>query len=183
MQHSFITNNEAETLALGKCLAKNVRGGDVLLLEGDLGAGKTHFSKGVAQGLGVLPELTSPTFNLVLEYELSHKEAAEHAARILRHFDLFRLENAEQLYDLDYFALIEDDEAVSLVEWGSKFSRALPVDYLLVHLKTEGMPCNQRKFEVSAHGPRSEKILKRHASYKDSALRRSANPSQASLDL
>ena len=158
------THSEDETTALGSRLGAVLHGGAVILLDGDLGAGKTRFAKGVARALGVSGTLTSPTFNLVLEYPLANDDTTrlEHP-RYLRHFDLYRLEQAEQLDDLDYFGLIEEQDAVSLVEWGSKFASHLPLDYVLVNiLMVDGAP-EQRTLELSAEGARSEEMLERFA--------------------
>jgi len=127
-------------------------------MSGDLGAGKTRFTQGVARGLSVAVNVTSPTFNLVLEYPLSSGHLS-----LLRHFDLYRLDQAGQLDDLDYFGLIEEPDAVSLVEWGNKFASHLPLDYVLVHLAVSETDPNKRLIELSAKGPRSEELLERFA--------------------
>ena len=88
----------------------------MVVLSGDLGAGKTQLTKGLAAGLGVVEPVTSPTFNILLVHE----------GRIpLYHFDLYRLEFAEQLDDLDYWGTLEAD-GVSVVEWGDRFAEAIP---------------------------------------------------------
>ncbi|MDR1713359.1 MAG: tRNA (adenosine(37)-N6)-threonylcarbamoyltransferase complex ATPase subunit type 1 TsaE [Coriobacteriales bacterium] len=122
---TYITESAKETQALGRRLATELRPGDVLLLTGDLGAGKTQLVKGIASVLGITEAITSPTFNLMLEYRGGDGE-------LLRHFDLYRLESPEQLEDIDYFGLLEAGDAVSVVEWGDKFPEALPVCYRLV---------------------------------------------------
>ena len=103
-----------------------VQPGDVILLVGDLGAGKTHVTQGFAAGLGIAEVPTSPTFNLVCEY---------HDGRLpLYHFDLYRLEEPEELEDIDYYGITEGD-GVSLVEWGDKFEEAAPDDRLVLDFK------------------------------------------------
>jgi tRNA threonylcarbamoyladenosine biosynthesis protein TsaE len=139
-----------ETEALGATLASHLHSGSIVLLAGDLGAGKTQFVKGLARALGVAEHITSPTFNLMVEHATP--------TGTLRHFDLYRLERAADLDDIDYFGLLEDD-AVSVVEWGDKFACALPRDYLLVDCAlVPGLP-DERLIELSAHGPKSEKLL------------------------
>jgi tRNA threonylcarbamoyladenosine biosynthesis protein TsaE len=172
---SFTTANEDETRALGQRLGALLRGGCVVLLDGDLGAGKTRFSQGVAQALGAHDALTSPTFNLVLEYPLEQMKAQAPSPcftassllfpdpRLLRHFDLYRLEQPEQLDDLDYFALIEEPDAVSLVEWGSKFKDYLPLDYILARITVGEDAPEQRILELSAVGICSLEVLARFA--------------------
>ena len=111
------SNSEAETRALASRLAADLQPGDVLLLSGDLGAGKTAFVRGLADGLGIDPgEVTSPTFTLVHEYR---------GGRLpLIHVDLYRLDRA----DLDEIGLDQDLAAggVTAVEWAERLSRPLP---------------------------------------------------------
>lgn len=124
----LVSASAEATERLGESLAPLLDAGDVLLLTGDLGAGKTQLAKGVARGLGVAEPVTSPTFNLLLVHE----------GRLpLFHFDLYRLDVAEQLEDIDYWGTIED-EGVSLVEWGDRFVEAMPADGVLVRLTITG---------------------------------------------
>lgn len=111
----FESHGVEETQELARRMAQAAEPGDVILLVGDLGAGKTHFTQGFAAGLGIADVPTSPTFNLVCEYR---------GGRLpLYHFDLYRLEDADQLDDIDYWGITEGD-GVSLVEWGDKFPEA-----------------------------------------------------------
>ncbi len=112
-----------DTMEIGRRLGRLAQAGDVVVLTGDLGAGKTQFSKGFAAGLGVDDEVTSPTFTIMVEYVGDELP--------LLHFDLYRLESVEALEDIDYFGMLESG-AVCLVEWGDKFPEALPEDYLEV---------------------------------------------------
>ena len=140
------TASEAATQACGARLAEFVSAGDVVLLSGDLGAGKTQLTKGLAEGLGVSEPVTSPTFNILLV----------HQGRIpLYHFDLYRLDMAEQLEDLDYFAVLEAD-GVAVVEWGDRFEESFPPDGLLVVLHIEGD--TDRAVAVRPLGPRGEHL-------------------------
>lgn len=101
-----------QTVDFGRRLGLALAAGDVVLLTGDLGAGKTQFSRGVGLGLGIDEPITSPTFNIVVVHESGRLP--------LYHFDLYRLESPQQLDDIDYWAMTEGDGA-SLVEWGDKF--------------------------------------------------------------
>jgi len=123
------TISAEETQSMGETLGALLLPGDVLLLTGDLGAGKTQFAKGIAIALGVKKQITSPTFNLIFEYP-----AGEGGPVVLRHFDLYRLDSEEELEDIDYFGLLED-KVVSVVEWGDKFPEALPLEYLLIEFE------------------------------------------------
>ncbi|HJF65950.1 MAG TPA: tRNA (adenosine(37)-N6)-threonylcarbamoyltransferase complex ATPase subunit type 1 TsaE [Slackia equolifaciens] len=111
----FVSHSVEDTQELARRMAQAAQPGDVILLVGDLGAGKTHFAQGFASGLHTPDVPTSPTFNLVCEYQ---------GGRLpLYHFDLYRLEDASQLDDIDYWGITEGD-GVSLVEWGDKFPEA-----------------------------------------------------------
>lgn len=127
MKWSIKTFSAEQTIESGRALAGLLEPSDVLLLSGDLGAGKTQLTKGIAQGIGVAEPVTSPTFNILLVHE----------GRIpLYHFDLYRLDRAEQLEDLDYFATLEGD-GVSVVEWGDRFPDAAPLDGIAAELLIE----------------------------------------------
>jgi tRNA threonylcarbamoyladenosine biosynthesis protein TsaE len=103
---------EAETRALGERLGARLRGGEVILLCGDLGAGKTQFAKGVARALGVETEIVSPTFTI----------AARYAARLpLVHYDLYRIGGAGELREIGFLEP-DDPNEVALVEWGDRIA-------------------------------------------------------------
>jgi tRNA threonylcarbamoyladenosine biosynthesis protein TsaE len=118
------THDARETLALGERLGTLLRAGDVVVLEGELGTGKTVLAKGIAAALGVTEPVVSPTFTVVREYA---------AAIPLVHVDVYRLDHLQELHDLGFDDLV-GDEAVTVVEWGDRVSAALPGDRLRVHL-------------------------------------------------
>jgi tRNA threonylcarbamoyladenosine biosynthesis protein TsaE len=113
---SIISHSPEETSSIGRQLAAQLRPGDVLALAGDLGAGKTQFVKGLAVGLEVEGEVTSPTFTLI----------HEHQGRLpLFHIDLYRLESEEEVLGIgidDYLA----GEGVTVIEWADKFEALMP---------------------------------------------------------
>ena len=146
--YTLTTASVDETLEAGESLAAFLQAGDVVVLTGDLGAGKTHLTKGIARGLGVLDDVTSPTFNLLLVYEGE--------ALPLYHFDLYRLDEAEELVDIDYAATLEGD-GVCVVEWGDKFPEAMPVDYLSCDLSLGEQGTRDIRFQ--AYGSRSQELL------------------------
>ena len=166
--YSVLTYRPEETIAFGAALACVLQPGDIIVLTGDLGAGKTQFAKGIAQGLGIVETVTSPTFNIMLVYEGSNGQR-------LNHLDLYRLDAPAQLDDIDYFGCLESD-AVSVVEWGDKFADALPLGYLEVSLELvlpeagRGAPeagCgghpemsdDARVIRAVAHGARAARML------------------------
>jgi tRNA threonylcarbamoyladenosine biosynthesis protein TsaE len=104
-------------IAAGCSFAARLRAGDVVALDGDLGAGKTHFCKGLVAGLGSNEEVTSPTFALVQEYQ--------GGAWPVFHFDWYRLEDAAELQGIGWDDYL-DEEGVILVEWSEKFPAMLP---------------------------------------------------------
>lgn len=132
-----VTRSVEETRALGEQLGRDVLvPGDVVVLSGELGAGKTALAQGVGRGLGVDGPVVSPTFTLVREYEGRHP---------LCHVDLYRLEWVQELHELG----IEEhlDDSVTLIEWGEMAASALPSDRLEVRL-TPGVGPDERIIEL-----------------------------------
>lgn len=119
MSRTVRTASAEETRRLAAELAKGLSDGDVILLSGDLGAGKTQFAQGIAEGLGVTEAVTSPTFNIMFEYA---------SGRIpLYHFDLYRLDDAQQLEDIDFYELVDESTpGIALVEWADLFPEEMP---------------------------------------------------------
>lgn len=121
---TLTTKSADDTRALAGQLALAVRGGDVILLAGDLGAGKTTFAQGFGAGLGVDESITSPTFALVREYQGRLR---------LLHADMYRLDHLQEVIDLGLHELV-DESAVALVEWGDVAAPVLPARHLLVRI-------------------------------------------------
>lgn len=134
-------------MELGKELASLMQADDCVVLNGDLGAGKTQFAKGFADGLGIDDDVTSPTFNILFEYVGDELP--------LLHFDLYRLDDDEELEGIDFFGLLESG-AVSLVEWGDKFPTAMPDDRLDVRIAV--VDESQREVSIEGVGPHGEKL-------------------------
>ena len=110
----FDAQNLVQVINLGKALGQHVQPGTVIVLSGDLGAGKTQLAAAVAVGLGIDKPITSPTFAILKNYT---------SGRIpLNHMDLYRLETPDQLDDLDFWDLCQKDEpSATLIEWGEMF--------------------------------------------------------------
>ena len=124
-----------ETLEIAREFGATLRPGDVVSLVGELGAGKTHFAKGVARGLGIEEYVTSPTFNILRLYDGHYvDESGESHPLQLAHWDLYRLELEEQLEDVDFFGILESGCA-SLIEWADKFPGILPEDTTVVTIE------------------------------------------------
>ena len=109
----FVSSSTAETIALGEKCGELLAAGDVLVLTGDLGAGKTQFTKGIARGMGIAADVTSPTFTIEMVYE--------GGAMPLYHFDLYRLNDSSQLDDIGLFDAMESD-GPTVIEWGEQFA-------------------------------------------------------------
>lgn len=123
------TGAPEETRALGRQLALSLLPGDVLLLWGDLGAGKSEFTRGIAEGLGVTNTVTSPSFTILNVYD---------EGRIpLYHFDWYRLNGADELYEMGMDEYLGGD-GVAVVEWPSQCPEAIPETHLAVHLTPVG---------------------------------------------
>lgn len=121
----FISKTEAETEAAGEYLAERLKSGDVVALRGDLGAGKTVFTRGLAQGLDIDARVTSPTYTVVNEYE---------GRTALFHFDMYRLSGPDELYDIGWDDYLKRP-GVCVVEWSERAEGALPDGLITVTIK------------------------------------------------
>ena len=123
---TVLTHSPAETEQAGEALANALTAGTVLALQGDLGAGKTAFTRGLARGLGYPGAVTSPTFTIVNEYE---------GGRLpLFHFDLYRLGSADELWDIGWEDYL-DRGGVCAVEWSERAEAALPRETVWVSIR------------------------------------------------
>ena len=122
---TFTTYSEAETMNLGKRLAECLHEGDILLLTGELGAGKSVLARGVARGLGITGPVSSPTFTLLNCYE---------GRLVLHHFDLYRLEDADEFYAAGLEEAL-DFPSVSLIEWPQRCPEAMPSCHLSIDIR------------------------------------------------
>jgi tRNA threonylcarbamoyladenosine biosynthesis protein TsaE len=135
---AYRTRSEAETIELGRRLARQLPPRGVVLLIGDLGAGKTMLAKGIASGLGAAApdDVTSPTFTLIHEYG---------GGRVY-HVDLYRLEEEREVATLGLEELFERD-AVVLIEWGERFPRLMPPARAEIRIRADGAG-EEREFQV-----------------------------------
>ncbi|USS86939.1 tRNA (adenosine(37)-N6)-threonylcarbamoyltransferase complex ATPase subunit type 1 TsaE [Fructilactobacillus cliffordii] len=150
MEKQVVVTKPAETEALGEQLAQQLQPGDVILLDGDLGAGKTTFTKGIARGLGIRQTVKSPSFPIIREYQSGRLP--------LYHMDVYRLETggAADLGLDEYFA----GDGVSVVEWSQFAETELPEHYLQVAIeRQDDVDADQRRLTLRAHGDRFETLL------------------------
>ena len=150
----FFSTSAEETIGLGEALGRVLGPTDVLVLTGDLGAGKTQLTKGVARGMGVTDDVTSPTFTIQMVYPGTELD--------LNHFDLYRLERADQLEDTGLFDVL-GAEGVCVIEWGEQFADEIGderLDVFLTRPDDEAEPGEEppRAIELVAHGSRAEQI-------------------------
>jgi tRNA threonylcarbamoyladenosine biosynthesis protein TsaE len=116
------TSTEQETIKFGIDFAKKLQGGDVILLQGDLGAGKTTLVKGMAQGLEIDNEITSPTFTLMNIYEIGSKKLKN---KKLVHIDTYRLEDENDLIQIGVQDYLGDNDTICVIEWPEKIKDLL----------------------------------------------------------
>ena len=139
--------SEAEMLQLGESLGRQVPNGVFIFLSGDLGAGKTTLTKGIARGLGINETITSPTFQLKKSYQ---------GRLALNHLDLYRLTGRSDLAVLEPETLAE--QGVTVVEWGQLLQAELNPDYLEIEIEYTAEP-GQRLVSLQAHGPEAQCLL------------------------
>ena len=126
MTYTFLTRSPAETIALGRCIGERLRGGDCLAYVGGLGAGKTTMTRGIAVGMGLEDDVTSPTFALVNEYR--------GRGLSLCHFDMYRITSSADLETTGFYDYMDEDTVLA-VEWSENISGELPPDTVFVHIE------------------------------------------------
>lgn len=146
---TYLSHSPSETLKIAKHIASNLQKGHVIILTGELGAGKTKFTEGVLSYYGLENEISSPTFTIVNEY---HKKDVS-----LFHFDVYRLEDSEEFLAIggeEYF-----EKGICFLEWGETILDVLPSTYLQIHFEKD--PCNEtiRILNFHAIGKQYETLL------------------------
>ncbi len=145
---TFTSKSVDQTHAVGACLGKELISGDIICLQGDLGAGKTTFVQGLAQGWGALDPVSSPTFILVNTYHRADQN-------ILFHLDTYRLESIPEAEELDLDAMMM--EGTLLIEWPERLGALIPAERLWIqftHLNQE-----ERQLSFNANGERYQQLL------------------------
>ncbi|MBI4090536.1 MAG: tRNA (adenosine(37)-N6)-threonylcarbamoyltransferase complex ATPase subunit type 1 TsaE [Candidatus Komeilibacteria bacterium] len=131
MTRAYTTTSPAETEELARKLASDLRAGTVIALEGELGAGKTVFVKGIAKALGITTVVQSPTFVLMKVYEVQH-----HAVRRLVHVDCYRLDGSSDLRAVGLEEYLHDSTSVVVIEWADKVPELVPHDATRVRIRS-----------------------------------------------
>ena len=153
----LITHSVDETRQFGARLGELLTSGTLIALSGDLGAGKTTLTQGIARGLGVDARVTSPTFTLVNEYETGNSQR-------LIHMDSYRLGDSQAVAvsEAETFGIedvLDDEDAVIVIEWAERLASVLPADYLKIFLAHDSTDVDARRIQIEATGPRSRAIL------------------------
>lgn len=144
----IISHNLEDTNKIGKIIGENINKGTIICLDGDLGAGKTTLTQSIAKGLNIDDYITSPTFNIIKEYE----------GRLnLYHMDVYRIEDISEMYDLGYEEFFYS-EGVCVIEWSHKIKEILPNERIDIHI-LKGKADNDRIFKIRGSGKDFEEIL------------------------
>ena len=151
MNYTFYSNSEKDTLNFGKKLASYLKPKDIIILTGELGAGKTKFTEGFLSYFGLENEISSPTFTIVNEY---CKDDIN-----IYHFDVYRLEDSSEFYEIggeEYF-----EKGICLIEWGELIKDTLPKDYLEITFSKniENRNENSRILTLTSHSSKFDKLI------------------------
>jgi len=146
------SHSAEQTQRLGVRLGELLRAGDLICLEGGLGAGKTCLAQGIGRGCGVMESLISPTFTLIHEYKQPRNGS------VLYHVDLYRISGAQEAEELGLGDYLDDRSAIMVIEWPEQATELLPEEKLWVSIRLiEG---NKRILLFSAHGARYAALLR-----------------------
>ena len=150
MRYKFITKSEKETKSFAKKLASKLKQGDIIILTGELGSGKTKFTEGILSYFNLENEISSPTFTIVNEYNASPCP--------IFHFDVYRLE------DTDEFLAIGGDEyfekGISIIEWGEIIKDILPKEYIKISFEKDNKNENIRILNIEIYGNKFDNYFK-----------------------
>ena len=149
-QFKFISHSEKETIDFAKKLATNLKIGDIVVLNGDLGSGKTKFTEGILSFYGLENEISSPTFTIVNEYKKDDLS--------IFHFDVYRLEDVDEFYEIggdEYF-----DKGICVIEWGKFISDALPSNYIEIDFEKDNENINNRILTIKTYGNQYDSYFK-----------------------
>lgn len=141
----LLVKNVDETISIGKQLGLRASQGDIICINGELGTGKTHLTKGIAEGLGINEYITSPTFTIVNEYEGRFK---------LYHFDVYRVNDPDEIAAIGFDEYIFGD-GISVIEWSTFIEELIPFEHLSINIyNVPDMDNNTRKISIHYNGER-----------------------------
>ena len=148
--YKFISHSEDETKQFAYKLASRLNIGDIILLVGDLGAGKTKFTEGLLSFWFLQDEISSPTFTIVNEYNTQNIN--------IYHFDVYRLSDVDEFFaigGLEYF-----ENGISIIEWGDIIEDIIPKDFIKITILKDENNLNLRTFDISPNSTRLENVIK-----------------------
>jgi len=140
----LVTFNENDTIELGEKIAKLLKPGDIIALEGELGTGKTVFVKGVARGLQIPEHVTSPTFNIVHSYEGN--------GMTLHHFDVYRVNDEEELFEIGFEEYLYKGD-ISIIEWADLIKNMMPENTIWIKIERTDKNPDQRIITIRGLEP------------------------------
>lgn len=141
--YTFLSNNELETKKFAKILASNLIKGDIIILSGDLGSGKTKFTEGILSYFGLENEISSPTFTIVNEYSSTPP---------IYHFDVYRLSDVEEFFEIGGEEYLQN--GICIIEWGELIEKILPKNYLKISFSKSNTNDNIRILKFDTYGDR-----------------------------
>lgn len=147
--YNFVSKSENNTIDFAYNLAKYLKNGNIVVLSGDLGSGKTKFTQGILKYFGLDNEISSPTFTIVNEY---HKEDIN-----IYHFDVYRLADSDEFYAIggeEYF-----NNGICIIEWGEIIEDILPNDYIKITFSKDSNNENYRNLNIQAFGENLKNIV------------------------
>ena len=134
----FISKSEQDTISFAKSFAKKLNKGDIIVLSGELGSGKTKFTQGVLEYFGLENEISSPTFTIVNEYKKDDVN--------IYHFDVYRIEDIDEFYAIGYEDYFEN--GICIIEWGERIEEVLPPHYIKITFSKDENNLNYRKLLI-----------------------------------
>lgn len=147
---TYISNSENDTMKLAHNLASKLNNGDIVVLSGDLGSGKTKFTEGFLSYFGLDDEISSPTFTIVNEYQ---KDTTN-----IYHFDVYRLSSSDEFYAIGGEQYFED--GICIIEWGEQIKDILPKEYLHITFERDFENESKRILNIQAYGEKYEQLIK-----------------------
>ena len=149
--YTYISKSEQETMQFAYTLASHLKKGDIIILNGELGTGKTKVTEGFLSYFGLAEEISSPTFTIVNEYKGQNIN--------IYHFDVYRLENSDEFYAIggeEYF-----QNGICIIEWGNIIKDVLPQNYIEINIQKDYTNDNLRNFEIITYGKKFDNIIEK----------------------
>ena len=148
--YNFISKSEKDTINFAKGLASKLHKGDIIVLTGELGSGKTKFTQGFLEYFGLENEISSPTFTIVNEYN-------SNTGLNIYHFDVYRLSDTDEFYAIGGDEYVEN--GICIIEWGELIKDALPKDYIHITFEKDDSNENYRKLKVETFGNKYQNLF------------------------